>query len=166
MLARLVFDSIKYLDERAQESNNLNQRNKQCLVILHREIALNTELLFECARFGIQAGLKKQLLMSTQDAAIEAISHIGITVSSLFDKDNLSWSPQQSRVKRLERGQYKKRLDRIHNKQVLIERSYHRLKIARIYAQCDCPKPPDSILYVANLFLASKFATSSADTAY
>lgn len=166
MVARLAFDAIRYLDERARQSHDLDKRNQQFLIILHREIALNTELLFECARVGIDPSLKKQLLISTKDSAIEAISHIGLTISCLFENSNQVWTPQQSGVSCFERGLYRKRVERIQSKQALIERAYHRLKIARICSKCDYPKPRDSIRYVANLFLASKHATSSSDTAY
>jgi len=98
--------------------------------------------------------------------AFDAISALGITLSNLFEDIDAAWSTSTSGYRRLEIGAYHSRLKNVKSKPVLIERSYHRLKIMIVYANLGVTKSGDSYQYLSALLIASRIATTAVNSIY
>lgn len=141
MTLAVAFSAIKYLFERYSDAQDKKLLSLHLLGTLNRELAFNSELSGEAEKIHIKSPyIAKQLIASMKTDAFDAISALGITLSNFFEDLDSAWSTSTSEYKRLEIGAYHSRLKNVRSKPVLIERSYHHLKIMIVYANLGVTK--------------------------
>lgn len=117
-------------------------------------------------RYLLSTYIAKQLIASMKTDAFDAISALGITFSKLFEDIGAAWSTTTSGYRRLEISAYHSRPKNVKSKPVLIERSYHRLKIMIVYANLGVTKSGDSYQYFSALLIPSRIATTAVNSIY
>jgi len=167
MSLAVAISAIKFLFERYSDAKDKKLLSLHLLGTLNRELAFNSELSGEAEKIHIKTPyVAKQLIASMKTDAFDAISALGITLSNLFEDIDAAWSTSTSGYRRLEIGAYHSRLKNVKSKPVLIERSYHRLKIMIVYANLGVTKSGDSYQYLSALLIASRIATTAVNSIY
>ena len=151
-LQAIEFIFKQYSKKADQEELTLHLRET-----LHREIALNNELVQEAYELGENdPELKNRLLSKTSCESFQAICMMGLPLEKILPED---WSFKEESASEPQKS-YRSQFQSIGTLAELVERGYHRLRIQQIRSELAQDKRSSSLEYLSQLLLASKLATA------